>query len=342
VKRAIFVAIVIGLPILLVGLVYRWVDDKINGTISAIVDGKLGFASRQVADTVHDAASTSWIALAIGMGVLIILAGWLCNKEYFGALIDQQNRYSLARLQVAAWTTVVLSAWLAVVLVRIASDISVGNALKVEIPDAVLVTLGISVGSFAFSSGIKDSKRKQSVSSTFRVQLERDLQTLTARVQQLTTDLAHSTAAAAVAAGDEKAALDMAVSSLKVELDARTVERDEITKQLDAIKSGEGLLAKNSSPADARASDFFRGDEIADAQTLDFAKVQMLWITVAVVAAYVFILSDALTGFDLFRGGSDGVSLPDLPDSVVALLAISHSGYLAVKASNSQKPEGTP
>jgi ribosome-binding factor A len=257
-------------------------------------------------------------------------------------LIDQQNRYSLARLQVATWTTVVLSVWLAVVLVRVASNIPVGDALKVEIPDAVLVTLGISIGSFAFSSGIKDSKRKQEVTPITRIQVERDYLKAKDQVEVLTAQVAHQDAAAAVAVGDEKAALEMVAKTSKTELDARTAEMDALKKQHEAYQAADGLLVKNQSPSDATASDFFRGEETSDADTLDFGKVQMLWITIAVVAAYVFVLTDALQGGGLFKPGTAGVSLPDLPASVVALLGISHSGYLAVKASSSQKSEAKP
>jgi hypothetical protein len=327
-KRALWVAVVIGLPIAVVAGVYAWADGKI---VAKRDSGPLFFQQ------MHDTAVTSWIALAAGMAVLIVLAGWLSKKEIFGALIDQQNRYSLSRLQVATWTTVVLSVWLAVVIVRVASKIPVGDALQVEIPDAVLVVLGISVGSFAFSSGIKDAKRKQEVTPTTRIQVEQELRKAEESVNDLTRQLAEANEVAANASNDTKAAFEMQVRSLTTALDAATAKMDVFKKQDDAYKAADGLLVKNSSPSDATACDLFRGVETSDSDTLDFGKVQMLWITIAVVAAYVFVLVDALAGNSLYAKGT--VTLPDFPASIVALLGISHGGYLAVKASSSQQSE---
>jgi hypothetical protein len=325
------VAVVIALPIVLVGLVYLWVDDEVVNRGHPLPPLH--------ADT---AARNAWIVLAAGMAALIILAGYAVNKQIFGALIDAQNRYSLSRLQVAAWTTVVLSAWLAVVLVRIASNISVDNALKVDIPDAVLVALGISVGSFAFSSGIKDAKRKQEVSPTTTIQAVREERRLADELQRIGVDLAQANHDVTTAAGTAKVALEIQAKRLQTEYDALTTQRAAVTAELEKIEKSQGLLVKNDSPSDATAGDLFRGEEIADANTLDYGKVQMLWITVAVVAAYIFILGDAIAGGSLFARGAAGVSLPDLPDSVVALLGISHGGYLAVKASNSEKAAPNP
>jgi hypothetical protein len=322
-RRALFVAIVLGLPIVLTGLVYLWVDGEVS-----VRGGD--------PQNVHSAATTAWLVLAGGMALLIVLAGFVVNGQIFGALIDAQNRYSLSRLQVAAWTTVVISAWLAVVLVRIASEVSVGDALKVSIPDAVLVALGISVGSFAFATGIKDSKRKQDVSPTTKVQLNRDRRNLMDRIAVTTRELNRQQAAAAAATGEDQSALNITANALQSELESATQQLKGVNDQLEEIDKAQGLLVKNASPADASAGDLFRGEEVADATTLDFGKVQMLWITVAVIGAYVFVLSDALSNGRLL---GTGVSLPDLPESIVALLGISHGGYLVVKGSNSEKSE---
>ena len=132
-----------------------------------------------------------------------------------------------------------------------------------------------------------------------------------------------------------KANLQVNVDRKKQEVDALTKRLESVDEQLAAQATAEGLLARNESADQASAGDFFKGDEVVDAQTVDFGKVQMLYITIAVLAVYGFLLADAIGGGSLFAGGDKGVDLPNLDESLVALLGISHGGYLAVKVANS-------
>jgi hypothetical protein len=88
----------------------------------------------------------------------------------------------------------------------------------------------------------------------------------------------------------------------------------------------QGALVAYEKPADASVSDLFKGDEVISAAYLDLGKVQVFFFTLIVVFAY-----GAAVGA-MFYGAQAVSSLPDLSTGMVALLGISHAGYLTAKA----------
>lgn len=100
------------------------------------------------------------------------------------------------------------------------------------------------------------------------------------------------------------------------------VKEEEIAQR----KQTRGQVVVNASPADARLSDMFRGEEVGNAALLDLGKVQMFYFTLILLATYGLLLARSL--------GSDTViaQFPALGEGMVTLLGISHSGYLAHKA----------
>jgi hypothetical protein len=97
---------------------------------------------------------------------------------------------------------------------------------------------------------------------------------------------------------------------------------DEIKKNRD------GLLYGNENINDAHFTDMFEGDELKTTAYIDVSKVQMFFFTVIAVLTY------AAAVFKAFRE-TEPLALDQLPavsDGLVALLGISHAGYLAGKA----------
>ena len=92
--------------------------------------------------------------------------------------------------------------------------------------------------------------------------------------------------------------------------------------------TNQGRLLGNSQPDMAVWSDMVTGDETSNGAHVDLAKVQMLFFTIAIVAAYAFAL------WRTFKFAQpDGITdFPALDDSTIALLGISHAGYLMNKA----------
>ncbi len=109
----------------------------------------------------------SWAASA---GVLIVLAvslGWrvrLPDKPnqrlklwILAILVDNRGRFSLNRLQLVAWSLVVISLISGVFFGRLFAGVA--NPLQFTIPDRVLGLLGISVGAGVTAGAIKATKK---------------------------------------------------------------------------------------------------------------------------------------------------------------------------------------
>lgn len=89
----------------------------------------------------------------------------------------------------------------------------------------------------------------------------------------------------------------------------------------------QGALYANESILDARVSDIFQGDEVGNTAHVDLAKVQMFYFTVIAAVSYFMDITMAV-----LRG--DTAELPPLSQGFIALLAISHGGYLVSKSTD--------
>lgn len=91
----------------------------------------------------------------------------------------------------------------------------------------------------------------------------------------------------------------------------------------------EGTVCINQTIEQAKFTDIFTGDEVADCRRIDMAKVQMFFFTIIVIVAYsiliyVTMINNANTPNEL--------EFPPLSEVIIALLAISHGAYLTEKA----------
>lgn len=91
--------------------------------------------------------------------------------------------------------------------------------------------------------------------------------------------------------------------------------------------TAQGQLVAKKSPKDASWADLFEGEETGNWATLDIAKIQMFFFTLVLVLAYAVALAAKFNGTEATLHG-----FPPFSDSMLALLAISHAGYLANKA----------
>jgi hypothetical protein len=95
---------------------------------------------------------------------------------------------------------------------------------------------------------------------------------------------------------------------------------------LKSNKKLQGLLLRYSAPGDSSWADLFRGEETGNEDLLDMGKLQLFYFTVIVVFAYAVAL-----GTELARGGVPITEFPSLSSGVLALVGISHAGYLMNK-----------
>jgi hypothetical protein len=102
---------------------------------------------------------------------------------------------------------------------------------------------------------------------------------------------------------------------------------DEPEHQINANKLG--TLYANSKLSDARFTDMFEGDELVNTARIDLAKVQMFYFTIIAAICLVVMVFKMLTA-----NNPDLSHLPLLPDGFIAVLGISHAGYLTSKGIN--------
>ncbi len=96
--------------------------------------------------------------------------------------------------------------------------------------------------------------------------------------------------------------------------------------EIDANRSG--VLYGNKDVSEARFTDMFEGDELANAPLIDVAKVQLFFFTILVAVAYGAELLHVIMVDDLTV---DNMSLPVIHEGLLALMGISHVGYLSGK-----------
>jgi hypothetical protein len=108
-------------------------------------------------------------------------------------------------------------------------------------------------------------------------------------------------------------------------------ELDLLARQGDAVGTvtNNGLLAVNRDIGMARLSDLVTGEEVGNAAHVDVGRVQMLFFTLVMALAYMAELARA---FSDLRPGVAFDQLPAFNAGLVALIGISHAGYLVSKA----------
>jgi hypothetical protein len=102
------------------------------------------------------------------------------------------------------------------------------------------------------------------------------------------------------------------------------------------LANSRGTLYANNTKEDAQISDLFEGDEVGNAAHVALGKLQMFYVTIVIFAAYAVMVLKSLHA----QPNLDG--LPTLPEGVIAILGISHAGYLSTKAVNHTELSSSP
>lgn len=98
-----------------------------------------------------------WVLAAILIILFMIFIGWLETGRLGGFLIDNRNKFSLSRLQLVAWTILIISAYSTAAFWNIAHQAE--DPLTVAIPAQIWALMGISVTSFVGAPIVKSAKR---------------------------------------------------------------------------------------------------------------------------------------------------------------------------------------
>ena len=235
-----------------------------------------------------------WGISSLAILLFLLLIGRGTAGRYMGVLIDERNRFSLARLQFIAWIVIVLGA----LTTALVANYRAGSlqALFVEIPIQLLVVLVLSATSFVGSPLIRNDKY-QGVANYSQA---------------------------------ERTAMRMRPG---VTFDAAT-QQNALTGNSLSFGSGavvaRGLVMTYGGPSLARWSDLFKGEETGNGALLDLGKVQLFYLTALVLGVYALLLFEALGNqpgpVTAFPGLSDTL-VGLLAVSHVAYLAYQAAGH---------------
>ena len=252
-----------------------------------------------------------WVVSALLLVAFIVTLGLAITSRASGILINEQNVFSLARLQAALWTVIILSAYIVGVVVRIAHNVPA--PLDIGIDQHLWALMGISVTSLIGSPLISATKYQ-------KVPDPRE----TAK-----------TAAALVATGNTPTLQTTSEPS------PDATPADEVKQVTDTMHMTKlGTLYANPTLSDASFSDIFEGDEIGNAAQIDLGKVQMFFFTVIVALSYCISIGSALAAIKTDTPNPIS-QFPVLSEGMLALLGISHAGFLVNKGVDHTKQSGT-
>ena len=219
----------------------------------------------------------SWIVVISALVLFTLTVGHGVTGTWKGAFVDNRFRISLSRLQMLAWTVLIISAFGVIAIARAQKDAI--TALDVGVPEAIWLLLGISTTSLIGSPLIRDLKR------------------------------------------------DPAKAPPQPVADAM-VARQGANPATVVVDS---QFVKNASIDEASFADLFMGELVDDFNLLDVAKIQMFFFTLLAVLSYATAIGASL------RSGLVPATLPTLGEGLLAILGISHGGYLMSKAAAAPK-----
>ncbi len=227
--------------------------------------------------------------------------------------------------------------------------------LEITFPDELLLAMGISVASFAGSSLVKRNNSMKDSSDFVGAGKVQELRNKidAAKLEEKSaveamgsnartkSDLEAKKKQLMEANDPEAGVIQSEIENLNLKIlenrkkvtearEKRVALEKEMEKVVADSDKFRGIVHTNPSTADANWSEMF-SEEGKSHGRIDLSKVQMFFITFAVILAYAGAIN-ALMQNPLAIANPFGVALPAFSSSLVLLLGISHGGYLTIKS----------
>lgn len=264
-----------------------------------------GYVSPSLFGTNVNILGWNWALVLVSMLAFTAILGKRSNGRIPGILITSRKLMSLSRFQIVIWTIVILSAYLTIVLERIhasAAPFAYNTTLNSTlINDPNLVTI-------------------LAIPDPLGVGIEWQLWAIMgiSTVSLVGTPL--------VLDRKEAKKPDKDVAAKTVEDIKTNKAQVETTNQIE--KNSEGTVYANECISDAEFTDIFEGDELGNTAFIDLSKVQMFLFTIIAAFAYMFQIYTTIR----YTHPAFITSLPVLSEGLIAILLISHAGYLTNKS----------
>jgi hypothetical protein len=266
----------------------------------------------------------TWAVVAILMLSAVGVTGFSLGKGWAGALIDPKtNTMSLSRLQIMLWTWVILSAFATLGLARVADSYKnpagyecqapapnakavCSEPIGIEIPQLLWALMGISITSAVGSPLLKAIKARKTTGE----------------------DEASQQRAVKRGFDQHKAVTYRAV------LDERKRADENLSEQVGETRPI-GALVRKDAWQKAMFSDILTGEEVSTFGYVDIAKAQNLFFTLIAVVVYTVAIVSAMSAA---QSVAHLFVFPDISSGLVAIIGISHGGYLIDKAVTHSTP----
>jgi hypothetical protein len=261
----------------------------------------------------------NYIAVMVLMLLFMATLGLKISGRPAGILINERNLISLSRFQMVLWTVLILAAFLIAAIGRIRAG-SIADALAIGLDEKLWGLLGISTASLIGTPLIQSTKK----------------------TKPLTDDAATKAAEALVQkgeGGDKEKSKEESKGKSKEEIKGEI--KEEIKEEIK--DNAQGTLYANAKIEDAAFSDMFEGDEVGNTAYVDLAKVQMFFFTIVAALSYGVSLFQWIATEQFLHPVAPltQVFFPALSGGLVAVLGISHAGFL-VNKSTDHTPTGKP
>ena len=109
--------------------------------------------------------AVAWPVCLLGLFLLFIFAGLQIRDRWAGVLIDERNRFSLSRLQVSLWTSVILSSLYVLFVANVVRGGPGFDSLKINVDPNLVMLMGLSIASFVSVPIVLNLKTDKSAST---------------------------------------------------------------------------------------------------------------------------------------------------------------------------------
>jgi hypothetical protein len=275
----------------------------------------------------------SWIInlilMFVVMGTVSLSVG--AKGGFWAMFVDSRNMVSLSRFQIVLWTLVVLSAFWAIGLARV-GDSGFGWGKDAYVCESPAASPSPFTSPLTGGEPVEEQPLPPEEEATCAAPL--DLQ-----LPEILWALMGISVTSAVA------------SPLIKENKKRSTERDQpgytamleealgLTRGEKGEFGTEGAVVYRNPDYDPRFSDMFMGEDPKNFRYVDIAKVQNFFFTVVSVVTYAVALGMSIVAAESI---SALFQFPDVSDGLLAVLAISHGGYLVTKAAVTPPPSPPP
>ncbi|MGD0721444.1 MAG: hypothetical protein ABR970_10435 [Roseiarcus sp.] len=277
---------------------------------------------------VGESIRPEWVAVTATLVALCALAGYLVNSRIDGILIDDRNRLSLSRLQWVAWFVVLISGYFTESIVNVVVHWG-ATATPTDpfptIPPELLGLIGIASASPVASNMIVVNKKQASPGLDAQ-----DAQN--AQAAQPAQPAQNAQAAPNAAAAQDPQAAENAQATQAPQPGAAPPATQPMAS--DDTPTRQGAMDANKTTDEASWADLYLGEEVANRYVVDISRLQNLVFTVLLIGIYTGGL-----WVKLAEVPKDGfASLPEVGQSFVWLLGVSHAAYLTAKATPKSPP----